>query len=131
MTTWRVVLPAGLDNKNFERGEVVKLGGEPPIRFVPSEAKKESQAPLSTFTQKVSDDAKESFARFQDGTLEDAIKHIIQFNALSKKLGYQTKAKIAKKAYDAFVKEKDAEELKDPSSSKLGELRERARTEKP
>ena len=97
MTTWRVVLPAGLDNKNFERGEVVKLGGDPPIRFVPTEATKESTAPLSTFTQKVSDDAKETFARFHDGTLEDAIKHIIQFNALSKKLGYQTKAKDSKK----------------------------------
>ena len=100
MNHWKSVLPEGVNLKEFERGDVTKLGGTPPIRVVPDLAAKEKSA---TFTQKLSDNVKETFTKFAGGTVEDACCHVIQYWSLVGRLCLQTRYNEAKNLREQYA----------------------------
>ena len=100
MNHWKSVLPEGVNLKEFERGDVTKLGGTPPIRVVPDLAAKEKSAP--TFTQKLSDNVKETFQKFAGGTVEDACRHVIQYWSLVGRLRLLTQYNEAKNLREQY-----------------------------
>ena len=81
---WTSKFPAAMKYHEAERGVVAKLGGIPPIRLIPTvDEDKESQPSV---TIKLAEKAKETYMKFDGGTPEKAIRHIMTFHNLAVKL---------------------------------------------
>ena len=95
---WSGSLPKlGLKYSDAERGPVDKLGGLPPLRFLPKIEREESESSVapSTCTIKIGESDKSTYTQFTgvDATFEDAIKHIELFGSIAKKKEYNSDAK--------------------------------------
>ena len=74
----RTALPAGLVNKMCERTDPARMGGDPPIRFVPTPpatAKEEGEEPSQVKTT-ISSEVRKYYAVFKEGTAEDVVNLI-------------------------------------------------------
>ena len=82
----KLSLPEGLKTGDCERGNVAALGGPPPIRFVPELTEHDSDAKVATCTFKLADEGKDTYAKFDGGTSEEAVLHVQLCELVNKKL---------------------------------------------
>ena len=88
-SVWTDVVPSTMKREACERYPVYKLGGAPPLRFVPEVSEKHDGEEKATVTLKVSEVAKDTYQKFLGGTAEEAVRHVKRFYALEVKLGYR------------------------------------------
>ena len=82
----KLTLPDGLKAGDCERGKIDALGGPPPIRFVPELTERDSDAKVATCTFKLADEGKDTYAKFDGGTSEEALLHVQLVHLVNKKL---------------------------------------------
>ena len=87
-TPWTTHLPDGAKLADYERGQVERLGGPPPIRIVPKTPSEQESKTRPTVSIKFTDTYKDTVMKFVGGTAEAAIKHIRAFWTVEEKLGY-------------------------------------------
>ena len=77
-------VPTDLKHSECERGDPAKNGGAPPIRFVVETlASKEDDPTASIYT---SEEVKETFHKFKEGSAEEMIEHVRTFWEIIRKL---------------------------------------------
>ena len=91
---WSSKLPADAKAENYEKGRVEQLGGPPPVRFVPELEKRDAKRG-ATFQLKLGG-GKSEHSKFESGTCEDALLHILKFKQLSNKLSHSAKYAAAR-----------------------------------
>lgn len=129
MKSWSAGITASTANpKDFERGEVDKLGGKPPVRMVPEAPDKDDdEEKRPTFTQRIGENVKETYPKFTGGSIEDTLLHVAQFWALEDKLGlkaaFTSAAEIARTEQERLDKlqkgTKEYKELKKELASSI------------
>ena len=93
-TAWTDCLPSASTHKQYERGQIKQLGGLPPIRMVPEPRDAEGEE-KATLTIKVGN-GKATYEKFAGGNCEDAVRHIMKFWQVEKKLGHRDTIASAK-----------------------------------
>ncbi len=88
MSVWSKLTPANIKLEHYELGQVVKLGGEPPICVIPKISKAGDLLDQVSVTIKISDDAKESFQKFVGRTAEKDLCHVLLFWPVEAQLEY-------------------------------------------
>ena len=73
----RTALPGGLTNKMCKRSDPLRMGGNPPIRFVPApSAKKEDGEETDQVKITISNEVSKYYTIFKEGTAEDVVNLI-------------------------------------------------------
>ena len=102
-TAWVNHIPDNIQLSQLERGQVDRLGGAPPVRIIP-ECKSKTEVESSktdTVTIKLNGEAKQTFARFNGGTAEEALRHVRVFWSVEAKKEYRKSWQFAKKIKNA------------------------------
>ena len=104
----KLTLPDGLKAGDCERGKIDALGGPPPIRFVPELTERDSDAKVATCTFKLADEGKDTYAKFDGGTSEEALLHVQLVHLVNKKLECKDNFDFYKGEIARFKAEKEA-----------------------
>ena len=77
-------VPTDLKHSECERGDPAKNGGAPPIRFVVETLASKEDAPTASIY--TSEEVKETFHKFKEGSAEEMIEHVRTFWEIIRKL---------------------------------------------
>ena len=86
MASWNNKLPSTIENDSYERGDVTKQGGIPPIRVVPPKEDTEKKKNSVAFYLNEDMSVKDTYDKFTGSEPEQGIVHVMFFyQFLSKK----------------------------------------------
>ena len=107
---WISKIPSSLSAKDCERGNVVALGGEPPIRIVPafSDEKAESTVKPETCIIKLVGDTKDTYQKYDGGEPEEALIHVRLYTEVLDRKGCKSHWATAKLQIQSLQAEKAA-----------------------
>ena len=87
MASWNNKLPTTLENKSYERGDVTKQGGLPPIRVVPPKEDDEKKKNSVSFYFNEDMSIKDTYDKFTGSEAEQGIVHVMFFYQFLAKKG--------------------------------------------
>ena len=98
-------LPTDLKHSECEKGDPGKYGKAPPIRFaIESQSSRDDRPTVNIYT---SDDTKETYYKFKDGSPEELVEHVRNYWEIIRKLDLESTYDVEKQAIAAAKRQKN------------------------